>query len=91
MVEKWEEDRRHKTEVEFVRAEGAYEALPESLPESHELIRNLQRQVSELIAQVSAPGPKRQERVWGFGFGVAASLVATAVWPRLVSALPYLQ
>ena len=39
MAEKWEEDRRHKMEVEFARAEGAHEALPESLRESHELIR----------------------------------------------------
>lgn len=91
IAEMWEEDRQHKMEVEFARAEGAYEALPESLLESHELIRALQRQMSELIAQVKDPGPKWRERVWGFGFGVAASLVATAVWPRLVSALPYLQ
>jgi hypothetical protein len=91
MAEKWEEDRRHKMEVEFARAEGAHEALPESLRESHELIRALQRQVAELIVQIKAPGPKWQERMWGFGFGVAASLVATAVWPRLVVALPLLQ
>ena len=61
-------------EVEFARAEGAHEAVPESLLESHELIRTLQRQVSELIAQVKAPSPKWLERVWGFGFGVVASL-----------------
>lgn len=91
MAEKWEEDRQHKMELEFARAEGAHDALPESLLESHELIRTLQRQVAELIAQVKAPGPKWRERVWGFGFGVAASLVATAVWPRLAVALPFLQ
>ena len=91
MAEKWEEDRQHKMEVEFARAEGAHEALPESLLESHELIRTLQRQVSELIVQIKAPGPKWRERVWGFGFGVVASLVATAAWPRLVLALPFLQ
>lgn len=91
MAEKWEEDRQHKMEVEFARAEGAYEALPASLLESHELIRTLQHQVSELIAQLKAPGPKWRERVWGFGFGVVASLVATAVWPRLVTAVPFLQ
>lgn len=91
MAEQWEEDRQHKMEVEFARAEGAHEALPESLLESHELIRVLQRQVAELIAQIKAPGPKWRERVWGFGFGVAASLVATAVWARLVVVLPLLQ
>ena len=91
MAEKWEEDRQHKMEVKFARAEGAYEALPASLLESHELIRTLQHQVSELIAQLKAPGPKWRERVWGFGFGVVASLVATAVWPRLVAAVPFLQ
>ena len=91
MAEKWEEDRQHKMELEVARAEGAHEALPESLLKSHELIRALQSQVSELIAQVKAPGPRWRERVWGFGFGVVASLVATAVWPRLVSAVPFLQ
>ncbi len=91
MAEMWEEDRQHKMELEFARAEGAHEALPESLLESHELIRTLQRQVSELIVQIKAPGPKWRERVWGFGFGVVASLVATAAWPRLVLALPFLQ
>jgi hypothetical protein len=91
MAEKWEEDRQHKMELKFARAEGAHEALPESLLESHELIRMLQRQISELIDQVKAPGPKWRERVWGFGFGVVASLVATAVWPRLVAAVPFLQ
>ncbi len=91
MAEMWEEDRQHKMELEFARAEGAHEALPESLLESHELIRTLQRQVSELIVQVKAPGPKWRERVWGFGFGVVASLVATAAWARLVVALPFLQ
>lgn len=91
MAEKWEEDRQHKLEVDFARAEGAHEALPESLLESHELIRALQRQVAELIAQIKAPGPKWRERVWGFSFGVAASLVATAVWPRVLVALPFLQ
>ena len=91
MAEKWEDDRQHKMEVEFARAEGAYEALPASLLESHELIRKLQHQLSELIAQLKAPGPKWRERVWGFGFGVVASLVATAVWPRLVAAVPFLQ
>ena len=87
MAEKWEEDRQHEMELKFARAE----ALPESLLESHELIRALQSQVSELITQVKAPGPKWRERVWGFGFGVVASLVASAVWPRLVSAVPFLQ
>ena len=91
MAEKWEEDRQHKMEVEFARAEGAHEALPESLLKSHELIRTLQGQVSELMVKIQAPGPKWQERAWGFGFGVVASLVATAVWPRLVAALPFLQ
>ncbi|MBU1891399.1 MAG: hypothetical protein KKE21_00665 [Gammaproteobacteria bacterium] len=92
MAEKWEEDRQHKMEVEFARAEGAHEALPESRLESHELIRALHRQVAELIAQIKAPGPKWRERVWGFGFGVAAaSLVATAVWPRLIVALQLLE
>jgi uncharacterized coiled-coil protein SlyX len=91
MAEKWEEDRQRTMEVELARAEGAFEALPASLLESHELIRTLQLQVSELIAQFKAPGPKWQERVWGFGFGVVASLVATAVWPRLVVAIPFLQ
>ncbi|MBP8278248.1 MAG: hypothetical protein KAX55_15290 [Propionivibrio sp.] len=91
IAEKWEEDRQHKMELEFARAEGAHEALPESLIESHELIRTLQRQISELIAQLKAPGPKWRERVWGFGFGVVASLVATAVWPRLVAAVVFLQ
>ncbi len=91
MAEKWEEHRQHKMEVEFARAEGVHEALPESLLASHELIRTLQHQISELIALLNAPGPKWRERVWGFGFGVAASLVATAVWPRLVAAVPFLQ
>lgn len=91
MAEKWEEDKQHKLEVEFARAEGAHDALPESLLENHELIRTLQRRVAELIAQIKAPGPKWQERMWGFGFGVAASLVATAAWPRLVVALPFFQ
>lgn len=91
MAEKWEEDRQHKMELEFARAEGAHEALPKSLLESHELIRTLQSQVSELIAQVKAPGPRWRERVWAFGFGVVASLVATAVWPQIVSAVPFLQ
>lgn len=91
MAEKWEEDRQHKMELEFARTEGAYQALPESLLASHELIRTLQHQISELIAQLNAPGPKWHERAWGFGFGVVASLVATAVWPRLVAAVPFLQ
>lgn len=91
MAEMWEEDRQHKIELEIARAEGAHEALPESLLESHELIRTLQRQVSELIVQIKAPAPIWRERVWGFGFGVVTSLVATAAWPRLVLALPFLQ
>lgn len=91
MAEKWEEDRQHKIELEFARAEGAHEALPESLVESHELIRVLQRQVSELIAHVKAPSTQWRERLWGFGFGVVGSLIATAVWPQLVGAVPFLQ
>lgn len=91
MAEKWQEDTQHKMEVEFARAEDAHEALPESLLESHQLILALQSQVAELIAQINAPGPKWKERVWGFGFGLAASLVATAVWPRIVEAVAFLQ
>ena len=90
MAEKCEENRQHEMELEFVRAESAHEALPDSLLESHELIRTLQRQILELIAQLKAPGPKWRERVWGFGFGVVASLVATAAWPRLVALVPFL-
>lgn len=90
MAEKWEEDRQHKIEVEFARAEGAHDALPESLLESHELIRMLQCQVAELIVYIKAPGPKWRERAWGFGFGVVASLVAAAIWPRLVMAILFL-
>jgi hypothetical protein len=90
MAEKWEEDRQHKMEVDFAYAEGAHDALPDSLLESHELIRTLQHQIAELIAQIKAPGPKWKERVWAFGFGVIASLVATAVWPKLIAAIPFL-
>lgn len=91
MAEKWEEDRQHKMELDLGRAEGAHDALPESLLESHGLIRILRREMAELIMQLKAPGPKWKERMWGFGFGVVASLVATAVWPRLIVALPFLQ
>jgi len=90
MAEKWEEDRQHRIELEFARAEGALEALPESLVESHELIRSLQRQVSELIAHGKARGPKWQERMWAFFFGILASLFATVVWTRLADALSFL-
>jgi uncharacterized coiled-coil protein SlyX len=91
MAEKWEEDRHHKMEVEIAYAEGTRDALPDSLLESHDLIRTLQHQIAELITQIKAPGPKWQERVWGFGFGVMASLVAAAVWPKLIAAIPFLQ
>lgn len=91
MAEKWEEDRQHKMELELARAEGAHDALPKSLLESHQLIRTLQHQIAELTTQIKAPGPKWRERVWGFGFGVVASLIATGVWPRLVVAIPFLQ
>ena len=91
MAEKWEEDRLHKIEVDFARAEGAYDALPESLRESHELIRALQQQVSELITHIRAPGPKWRERAWGFCFGMVASLFASAIWTRIVITIPFLQ
>lgn len=87
MAEKWEEERQHKFELELARAEGAYDALPESLRESHELIRTLQHQISDLTIQMNAPGPRWREHGWGFFFGVIASLVATAVFPRLVTAI----
>lgn len=91
MAEKWEDDRQLNRELKFARAEVAYESLPESLIESHELIRSLQRQNAELTAQVKAPGPKWRQRLLGFGFGAVASLVATVVWPRLDSVVPFLQ
>lgn len=78
-------------ELEVAHAEGAAEALPKSLLESNPLIRTLQRQISELIAQTKVSDPKWRERIWGFAFGVVASLVATAIWPRLVAAIPFLQ
>jgi hypothetical protein len=91
MKEIWEQERQHKMEVEFAYSEGTHDALPESLLESHELIRRLQHTVDGMVAQAKAPGPKWRERLWAFSFGVFASLIATGLWPRLILALPFLQ
>jgi hypothetical protein len=85
MAEQWEEKRQKDFEVAFARAEGVHEALPETLLESHQLIRGLQQQVDVLDRCLRAPWSKLRERLWGFAFGVLASLVATAIWPNLLA------
>ena len=91
MKEEVERDRQHQTDLKWARAEAAHDALPQSLSESHEMIRSLQEQVLVIVRQMNAAGPKWKERLYGFGFGVIASLVATAVWPKLAKILPFLQ
>jgi uncharacterized coiled-coil protein SlyX len=91
MAEKWEEERQHQLELTVARAEAAHEALPESLLLSHEMIRALQHQVAELVTRLSASGPRWRERLWGFGFGILASLVASAAWPNLTKLSSFLQ
>lgn len=90
MKERWEENRQHESELDWARAEAVYDALPQSVTESHKMIRDLQKQVAALFAHLNAAGPKWRERLYGFGFGIISSLVATAVWPKLVSAIPSL-
>lgn len=83
MKELWEIEQRHKTELAFVRAEAAYEAVPQTLREGHDMIRQLQHVVLTLSRRAEESGSYWEERMWGFGFGVLASLIASALWQGL--------
>jgi hypothetical protein len=91
MAEDFEREREHQVELEWARIEAAHDALPETLKESHQLIVALQTQVSDLVRQSNAAGPKWVERLYGFGFGIVASLVASAAWQKASSVLPGFQ
>jgi hypothetical protein len=67
--EQWEIQHRH--ELAFVRAEAAYEAVPDAMRESHAKLSYLQLAVGELTRRATATESKWQEdvvvRVWCVG------------------------
>lgn len=81
-------------EIAIARMEAAYEAVPESLTESLEIIRVLRTQLGTLSAKfeiVNSVEEKKKERYIGFAFGVAASLVAALIWWVAASHWPVLK
>ncbi len=81
-------------EIAIAKLEAEHDALPKSFAESLDINRGLRAQLGTLAASfenANSRGARYKERAIGFLLGVAASLVAAAIWWLATEVWPILR